>query len=40
MIYIRATFVYCERLALKNSKEKSLKCRFSSNWQLNMESSF
>jgi hypothetical protein len=28
------------RLALKNSKEESLKCRFSSNWRLSMESSF
>ena len=28
------------RLALKNSKKESRKCRFSSNWQLNMELSF
>jgi hypothetical protein len=36
----RAVLIVSLQLALKNSKKESQKCRFSSNRQLNMESSF
>jgi quercetin dioxygenase-like cupin family protein len=40
VVCVPAVLIVSLRLALKNLKKESLNCRFSSNWRLNMESSF